>query len=607
MSEGMGNSTRSELVEQEMRERRQAAQVAAGVESADRVLRNGRVVDVHTGRIRSVDVAIAGTRIAFVGEADFAIGPETDVVDCEGRFILPGFVETHFHVGGSQLVIERLAEVFLSRGTVAIATDFYEPAYIVGIEAAHELIRRAEATELEVFLSPSFFPATGNGACGNLGRTSFDEIAALFDRPDCIEIREWSYNVLQSPLPEFDAFYRRALSKGLIPAGHIEGRTDQLLQASAALGIRSDHEAGTVQDAIDRAQAGMIIEMRDGSGASDLPQLARAITEEGLDPRSFAFSTDEQELSSLIQDGHIDHKLRTAVGQGIAPIDAVRMATLTSAEALGITDRYGSVAPGRYASLVLVDDLAQFNVREVFVKGRSYSRNGELPTDVPVEPYPDSWRNRTRLKAELTAADFKLAAPDGDSVPLRVIHVTPANAVTREVVERHSVADGRLTGDTEGLAKMSMIDRHEASGRQTNALVRGMQIKKGAFANTTNAGVMNLQVVGVDDEDMAIAANRAAELGGGFVVAADGEVVAEMPLPYCGLFSEASLEESIQQAEALDRAFKEVLGIPFPGAITLAGYCGIAAGIPELKITDLGLARVRHDSQEFVDVVAAEA
>lgn len=385
MSEGLGNSAGPDRVDEEMRERRHAAQVAAGVQPADRVLRNGRVVDVHMGRIRSTDVAIAGPRIAFVGEAEFAIGPETDVVDCNGQFILPGFVETHFHVGGSQLVIERLAEVFISRGTVVLATDFYEPAYIVGIEAAHELIRRAEATDLEVFLSPSFFPATGNGACGNLGRTSFGEIEALFDRPDCIEIREWSYNVLQSPMPEFDAFYRRALSKGLIPAGHIEGRTDQLLQASAALGIRSDHEAGTVQDALDRARAGMIIEMRDGSGASDLRQLTRAITEEGADPRSFAFCTDEQELSSLIKDGHIDYKLRTAVGQGIAPIDAVRMATLTSAEALGITDRYGSVAPGRYASLVLVDDLAGFNVREVFVKGRSRSRNGELPADVPVE------------------------------------------------------------------------------------------------------------------------------------------------------------------------------------------------------------------------------
>lgn len=596
-----GNGS-SDSVELELEQRQQAAEVAAGTRSADTILRNGRVVDVFMGQIRRVDVAISGTRVALVGDASFAEGSHTEVIDCGGRFILPGFIETHMHVGGSQLGIEQLAEVLLSRGTVVLATDFYEPAYIGGMKAAYELLDHAAETGLDVVLSPTFFPATGNGDYGNVGRSSFEDLEGLLKRDDCVEIREWNYETFEVAGEEMRDFYKAAMRNGQRLAGHIQGRSDEQLQAAAAIGIRSDHEAGTAQDGLDRARAGMLVEMREGSGATDLKEVLRAITEMGADPRHFTFCTDEQELSSLVADGHIDHKMRMAVAEGVSPIDAVRMATLTAAQALGIEDRYGSVAAGRYASLVLVNDLASFEISDIIVQGRR--RSAELDRTMPATSYSEYWKESVQVKDRITEDDFRLEAPDGN-VSVRVMTVRPGTGATRDITEQVEIADGGLVGDNPGLAKISMFDRFEANGRRTNALIRGLGITNGAFASTIDPGVMNLLVVGDNDTDMAVVADRAVEQRGGLFVASGGKIVAEMPLPLLGLFSEATLGEAIEQSEAIERALEELGAIT--GALTVAGYCGIAASIPEIKITDMGLIGVTFNTQERLDLVVAGA
>jgi adenine deaminase len=582
-----------------VRERLDAAEVAAGRRPADLVLRGGRVVEVHTGRILPRDVAVAGGRIAAVGDVSHCTGPDTEVIDCSGRYVLPGFVEPHLHVGGSQLSIEGLAEVLLERGTVAVGTCFYEPAVIVGADAVTELLARAAETQLDVLLSPFHAAALGLGAFGNLGRFGLDDLLRLVAHPACVELREWNWHVAQIPLPELQEVWRAALERRVAVGGHLEGLTGPVLQASVALGAQSDHETGSVEEALERVQAGVVVQMREGSGARDLAALVRAITEQGADPRCFAFATDEQELASLVTDGHVDHKLRLAVAAGVPPVEAVRMATLNAAASLGVQRDYGAVAPGRVASFAVVDDLAAFRVTTCVARGAVVAETASF------RPYPAAWRDTVRVDRTFEADDFALDVADG-AAPVRVIGVTEGSLLTEELVETVEVEAGRLHPQPPGLAKIAVFDRHEGGGRGAVGLIRGSGVETGAFATTVNPGMMNLVAVGTAEDDMAIAANRVVELGGGIVVARDGEVRGEVALPLLGILSDAPAGEVVAACLAIERALRDELASSVRGLLTTVGFACLAVSIPALKICDRGLVRVARDSQEGVELLAGD-
>jgi adenine deaminase len=592
--------TNANATSSEAAERRRAADVAAGAAGADVVFRGGRVVDVFSGRIRRADVAVAGTRIAAVGDVSACTGPETEAVDCDSLFVLPGFVEPHLHVGGSQVAIERLAEVLVPRGTVAVSTCFYEPAFIAGLDAALALLERAQGTGLDILLSPFHAAALGIGQFGNLDRFDFDDLERLLLHDACVELREWNYWVDKIPVPAIERIYERALERGRTLGGHLEGLPPELVQASAALGVRNDHETGTVGEALERVRAGVTVQVREGSGARDLVPVLAAITEEGADTRWFSFSTDEQELSSLVEDGHIDHKLRLAVAEGVPPIDAVRMATLNSAVSLGVDDDYGAVAPGRYASLAVVEDLASFDVRLVASRGRVLARDGKYIEHIDAAEYPESWRTTVKVDRGLQPEDFRLRLATGQAT-VRVIGITPGSLVTEELVEAVSVREGRLES-ADGLAKIAVVDRYDGGRQSMCGLVRGLGVRRGAIAATVNPGMMNLMVVGADDADMVVAANRVVELGGGIAVAGGGRIAAEVALPIFGILSDEPLERTAASCVAIERAIAAELGSPVTGLLTSAGFACLAVSIPRLKICAAGLVRVSRNGHEPVSL-----
>jgi adenine deaminase len=585
-------------------ERKHAAEVAAGERAADLVLRGGRLVEVHTGRILPLDVAVAGPRIAAVGDVSYCLDASTEVIDCAGLYLLPGFVEPHLHIGGSQLAIEGLAQVLLARGTVAVGTCFYEPAVVAGAVAVEELLARAAETQLDVLFSPFHAAALGLGAFGNLGRFGLDDLVRLVRHPACVELREWNWNVARIPLSELREAWEAALARRVTVGGHLEGLTGPPLQASVALGVRSDHETATAEEAVEKARAGVTVQIREGSGARDLDRLVAAIGEHGADPRCFAFSTDEQELVSLVRDGHIDHKLRLAVARGVAPIDAVRMATLNAAASLGVDADYGAVAAGRFASVALVENLASFRVTACLARGRLVAEGGTYTVREPVaRPYPAAWRETVRFERRLGANDFLLDL-DGRVGSVRVIGITPGSLLTEELVEEVEFEEGRLSAGS-ALAKLAVLDRHEGGARGAVGLVRGLGLERGALASTVNPGMMNLMVAGVREEDMALAANRVVELGGGIVVARDGDVTAEVALPLFGILSDAPAPDVAAACTAVDEAIAR-LGSPEPGLLTTLGFACLAVSIPTLKICDRGLVRVSRDSQEAVELVVSE-
>ncbi|WP_028923861.1 adenine deaminase C-terminal domain-containing protein [Pseudonocardia acaciae] len=559
--------------------RRHAGEVAAGHRPADTVLRGGRVVDVFNRRIAAADVAIGGERIAAVGDVSYTVGEATEMHDCAGLFVLPGFVEPHLHVGSSQLTVERLAEVLVPRGTVAYSTCFYEPAVIAGAAAVDLLIDRSAGTGLDLLLSP-FLAAVRTGAA------TTDDVLRWVADDRCVEIREWSWTVGLDGGP--GEVYAEALRRGRVVAGHLEGLDTRLVQASAALGCRSDHETATAEEALQRARAGVVVQIREGSAARDLRAVARAVTEHGADPACFALCTDEQELASLVEDGHLDHKLRLAVRQGIAPLDAVRMATLNSARSMGVDGDYGAVAPGRFASLALVEDLGDWRVRRVYARGRLAAEDHHYLLAADPPGYPPEWSDTIAVAGPLSASDF-LLAPAGAT--LRVIGFRSGSLLTEELHEDVRLDAGRLAPG-QGLAKVAVIDRHQRSGRIGLAVALGLDIAHGAFAATVNPGTSNLMVAGVDEHDMARAANRVIELGGGIVVARDGEVRAEAALPLLGIFSDEPSRRVAAACVRVDRALREDLGCPHPGVLTTVGFGCLASAIPRLKVCDSGLMRV---------------
>ena len=580
-----------DVIAEEAASRTTAAAVAMGEAPADLVLRNGRVVDVYTGRIVDAEVAIAGDRIASVGDVASTVGDSTRELDCAGQYVLPGFVEPHLHIGSSQLTIERLAEVLVPRGTVAMSTCFYEPAIVSGVTAVEDLVDRSVGTGLDVLLSP-FLGALGQADLG-ASKTGLEELRRLVAHERCVELREWNFQ--NSQIPGMRELWEDALRAKVVIGGHLEGLQGDILQASAALGVCSDHETATADEAFEKARSGVIVQAREGSAARDLAQIVRAITELGADASCFAFSTDEQELESLIREGHMDHKMRLAVREGVAPIDAVRMATLGGARSLGVERNYGAVAAGRVASLVLVEDLAQFRVRRVIAQGWLAGEDHAYLLDPGTATYPDEWSRTVHMAAPLSAADFALA---GGGL-LRVIGITPGSLVTtelREEVDHH----GSLGGDY-GLAKIAVADRHEASGRIAVGLVRGLDVAHGAVATTINPGMSNMMVLGTDDEAMALAANRVAELGGGIVVAREAAIRAEVALPIFGMLSHEPLEQTVEACLAVADSLRDDLGCPHAGMLSSAGFACLPVAIPDLKICDRGLVSVdRVTGRELV-------
>ena len=392
-----------------------------------------------------------------------------------------------------------------------------------------------------------------------------------------------------------------AIDRHLAIEGHLEGLSGPPLQASVALGVMSDHETVAASDAAAMVKLGIIVQLREGSGAKDLSAVAKAITEEGLDPRNFSLATDEQELHSLATDGYMDYKVRLAIEHGIAPIDAIRMGSLTAAASVGVERDFGSLVPGKVASIAAVEDLRGFEVRLMVSEGVVSARDGVYEIENQVEPYPSAWYDTVHVKRMLTPSDFEFDH-DLETAEVRVIGITPGSLITAELFETVEFANGSLAAP-EDLATIAVLDRHDASGAKGLGLARGFDIEKGAVATTINPGMMNLLVFGADAESMAAAANRVIELRGGIVVADEGEIVAEVATPLFGILSDSPSSEVTAGALAVADAIRDVLGVTYDGLVTSIGFAALAVIIPELKICDRGLVKVWRDRQEAVDFV----
>ena len=361
--------------------------------------------------------------------------------------------------------------------------------------------------------------------------------------------------------------------------GHAPGVLGKALNAYAAAGIRSDHEAITVEEGRERLRAGMWLLIREASGARNLEALVPLLREYG--PGRIAFCTDDREPEHIADEGHVNSMIRQAVAAGIPPEDALVAATLTPSLWHGLAD-HGALAPGYRADVVLLADLERFEP-ELVLKGGA-------PVGEISSPEVPEWVKQTVRIGAVEPERFAIRAAAGAG-RVRLLGLVQDQIVTEELIEEAPVADGRIVADPErDIAKIAVLERHLGTGRIGLGLVRGFGLRRGALASTVAHDAHNIVVVGVDDGDMAAAVERLRELGGGVVVVEDGETRAELPLPVAGLVSTAPLAEVVAASRACVEAAR-ALGCPLPSPFQTLAFLALSV-IPKLKITDRGLVDV---------------
>ncbi len=572
--------------------------VAAGRAAADLVLRGGTWVNVHTREcLEGHDLAIADGRFAYCGpDASHCIGEQTQIIEAEGRYMIPGLCDGHMHIESGMLTPAEFARAVTPHGTTTMFTDPHEIANVLGLDGVRLMHDEALMQPINIWTQmPSCAPsAPGLETTGF--EISAEDVAEAMGWPGIIGLGEMmNFPGVINGDAQMLAEIAATQNAGKTVGGHYASPDlGPAFHAYAAGGPADDHEGTCEADAIARARQGMRQMMRLGSAWYDVESQITAVTEKGLDPRSFILCTDDCMAGTLVNDGHMNRVVRHAIDCGCDPLVALQMATINTATHFGLERELGSIAPGRRADVILTSDLKTLPIEQVIARGVTVAQDGEMVVDCPHFDWPAKARQTVNMGAAKTAADFEIAAPSGkNSVRARVIGVVENQAPTKALELDVPVRDGLVQSDDgQDVCQISLVERHRATGGVTNALVSGFGYSGPmAMASTVAHDSHHMIVVGTDREMMAAAANRLAEVGGGVTLWADGSEQALVELPIAGLMSDSPAAEVAAKAEALGRAM-EAAGCSLNNAYMQHSLLALVV-IPELRISDVGLIDVR--------------
>jgi len=581
--------------------------VAMGRTPADLVIRNGRWVNVYSGEIvPNTDIAVAAGRFAYVGpDASHTIGAGTQVVDAAGRYLVPGLCDAHMHVESGLVTVTEFARAVIPHGTTSMFIDPHEIANVLGLAGVKLMNDEAQSLPINILVQvPSCVPsAPGLERAG--AELSAEDVRQALGWPNIIGLGEMmNFPGVAANDPKMTAEISATQAARLTVGGHYASPDlGRAFHAYAAGGPADDHEGTTVDDAIARVRQGMRAMLRLGSAWYDVAAQVKAITERGVDPRNFVLCTDDSHSGTLVNDGHMNRVVRHAIAQGLKPITAIQMATLNTAQHFGLERELGSIAPGRRADLIITSHLAELPIEMVFARGRLLAEGGKLSADIPAYDYPDSAKNTVKLGKKLTATDFDIAAPGAAEVNVRVIGVVENQAPTKALKRRLPVANGLVQMDrANDVCQIALVERHRATGEVVNAFVSGFGYTKDcAMASTVAHDSHHMIVVGTNKADMAQAANRLQEVGGGIVMISEGRELALVELPVAGLMSDERAEAVAVKAGRLVEAMREC-GCELNNAYMQHSLLALVV-IPELRISDMGLIDVTRFAK--TDVIIA--
>jgi adenine deaminase len=574
------------------------ASVAQGNAYADTVIRGARLINVCTREIQEdTDVAIAEGRIAYIGQADHTIGEQTRVIEANGAYIAPGFLDGHIHVESSMMGVGEYARTVIPHGTVGIYMDPHEICNVLGLPGVEVMDADGQRTPLKAMITtPSCVPAV----------PGFEDTGAAIGPADIAQTMKWPSVVGLGEMMNFPGILAGSahahgevaatLAADKVVTGHYSlPETDRGLNAYIASGVRCCHESTRATDALAKMRLGMYAMFREGSAWRDLPELAKSITQNEVDTRFACLISDDTHPHTLIKHGHLDHLVRRAVEEGIDVLTALQMVTINTATCFRMDHELGSLTPGKCADIVFIDELETLEVTRVLIDGEVVAENGTLSFELAPFTYPSWVLDSMHLRDAITAASFVIPAPDPAAAQARVraIEIIPRRVGTFERQVTLPVTEGKLESDVEqDLLKTFVFERHHELGSFGCGFTKGFGIRNGALASTVAHDAHNLLVMGSNDEDMALAANTLVLSGGGMVAVQGGVVLGHVPLPIAGLMNDKSAAEMSALVAELEQAWQAIgcdIDSPFMTMALIPLAC-----LPELRLTNRGLVDCTH-------------
>lgn len=556
------------------------------------LLKNGTILNVFTDTLEKSNVLIEDTKIIGVG--DYGDDEADKVIDVTGKVLCPGFVDGHIHIESTMLTPWGLANVSLPHGTTTIFADPHEIANVCGVPGIKYMIEMSEGLPLNVnIMLPSCVPATPFDEAGAV--LSAEDLEPLYDEERVYGLAEMmNYPGLIGGDPSVVAKVVSAKAKRRAVDGHAPMLRGKELDKYLSYGIGSDHECSDESEAKERISKGQYIMVREGTAAKNLDGLF-ALFEEPWNHRAI-LCTDDRHPADLLSEGHIDNVVRRAISKGASPAVAIRMATIQPAQYFGLIG-VGAIAPGFRADILVLNDLASVDIKDVFASGALVVEDKAVkPFDAPVASAELDSIVRASFHMDKVEPGFLKVDATGVKT-CRVIDVVPGQLLTNEAQLPVDFDNGNNGIDVESdILKLAVIERHHGTGHRGVGYIRGIGLRAGAIAATVSHDSHNLIVIGTNDADMECVANYIREIGGGSAIALNGEIVASMPLPIAGLMTDKPADVIAEENEALRAKVREI-GVndniePFMNMAFVS-----LPVIPSLKMSTQGLVDVDHFSR----------
>lgn len=571
-------------------------------EFADTVLVGGEVVNVITREIYKADVAIKHKYILMVGDCRDLIGPNTTVIDVSGKYISPGFIDSHMHFESSMLTITEFSRLSIPSGTTTLVADPHEIGNALGLIGMKALADEIDNVPSNVYLVvPALTPD-----CPGMETAGYDvsskDMEDLLNYKNIIGIGELQgfsnakhvYRNTPEVITDLLASTMYARSKGMVVDGNAPELFGKELAAHiiSTAGECSCHETTTKEEAMEKLRQGVYVFMREGSTQKNMAECIRAVTEEGMDSRRCILASDDMVAADLETVGHMNEIIRRTIKEGVSPAEAIQMATINPATYFGL-DHVGILAPGKQADIAIIDDIYEMTVAGVFLKGQLVAANGELLIDLPRYIYPDEVKNSVK-RGPISERDLEIRA-DSATVRVRCIELIPDQNLTGKGEETLRTSRGIVESDvSRDILAIACVERYNRSNSIGKAFVKGFGLREGAFAESVGHDTHNIMVVGTNIRDMTIAVNAVIEMGGGIAIANRGRVLSEMRLPVGGLITdELDGHEVSRKIAELERIIRDDLGCKVHAPLMHLSFLSLSTS-PEWKITDKGLIDVNN-------------
>ena len=574
-----------------MLDRKKLVQVALGNEPADLVLKNAEVFHVFTGEFLNADVAIIDGYIAGVGENYTGITE----IDLSGKFLLPGYIDSHINLESSTLLPDEFARAAISNGTTTVIMDPHEIANVCGTAGIRFMLEATERIPLNVYMTlPSCVPASRLDTSGAI--LEADDLKPILSHPRVLGLGEMMdfHGVLN--LNE-GVYAKLSMADNILVEGHAPGLKDKTLMAYAAAGIRSDHECTTPEQALQRLRAGMHLHLREGAVSKNFMALSEVINQDTAPYISFC--ADDISAEELLKEGHINKIVRMAISRKVPVATVLQIATINTAKYYGLKD-VGAIAPGYKADILVMDSQNVRMPRQVYKSGQLVCTDGVV-VDIPKTVIPPEVMNTINIKG-IRKEDLKIPM-NGNMA--NVIGIVPYQVVTKHFKLQVAVKNGEVISDIENdILKLAVFERHHGTGNVGLGLVKGLGLKSGAIASSIAHDSHNIIVAGTNDTDMILAVEEISRIGGGIVIVENGSILSCFPLPIAGLMTDLPAQE-VADKQAELREIAHSLGVySFINPFLTLSFCSLPV-IPALKLTDQGLVLVA--TGKYIPVECFEA